>query len=108
MSVHDETISKRDYARLCELIYAQAGIHLGSERKTMLEVRIKRRLRVLDLRSYSEYCDYLFGHEGLKNEISHLIDVVTTNKTDFFRESGHFDYLVETALPELMGSSYGR
>jgi len=88
MSVHDETISGRDYARLCELIYAQAGIALGKERKTMLEVRIKRRLKVLELHSYSEYCDYLFGHEGLKDEIVHLIDVVTTNKTDFFRESG--------------------
>ena len=108
MSVHDETISGRDYARLCELIYAQAGIALGKERKTMLEVRIKRRLKVLELHSYSEYCDYLFGHEGLKDEIVHLIDVVTTNKTDFFRESGHFDFLVEKALPELTERISGR
>ena len=105
MSVHDETISAKDYARLCDLIYGEAGIHLGRERKTMLEVRIKRRLKALDLGSYGEYCDYLFGQEGMRNEISHLIDVVTTNKTDFFRESGHFDYLVEKALPELMGSN---
>jgi len=83
------------------LIYAQAGIHLGTERKTMLEVRIKRRLKVLNLHSYSEYCDYLFGHEGLKEEIVHLIDVVTTNKTDFFREPGHFEFLVKKMLPEL-------
>jgi chemotaxis protein methyltransferase CheR len=40
------------------------------------------------LHSYSEYCDYLFGREGLKEELVHLIDVVTTNKTDFFREPG--------------------
>lgn len=74
----------------------------------MLEVRIRRRLKVLDLPSYSEYCDYLFGQEGLKQEIVHLIDVVTTNKTDFFRESGHFDFLVERALPELAESTCGR
>lgn len=108
MSVQDESISGRDYARLCELIYSEAGIHLGAERKTMLEVRIRRRLKVLDLPSYSEYCDYLFGQEGLKQEIVHLIDVVTTNKTDFFRESGHFDFLVERALPELAESTCGR
>jgi chemotaxis protein methyltransferase CheR len=101
MSVLDESISGRDYARLCELIYAEAGIHLGTERKTMLEVRIKRRLKILGLQSYSEYCDYLFGHEGLKDEITHLIDVVTTNKTDFFREPKHFNYLAGHALPEL-------
>lgn len=108
MSTHDESISGKDYARLRELIYAEAGIHLGTERKTMLEVRIKRRLKDLGLASYDQYCDYLFGHNGLKNEIVNLIDVVTTNKTDFFRESGHFDYLVEKALPELTERNTGR
>jgi chemotaxis protein methyltransferase CheR len=108
MGTHEESISGRDYARLRELIYAEAGIALGAERKTMLEVRIKRRLKILDLHSYSEYCDYLFGHEGLKEEIVHLIDVVTTNKTDFFREPAHFDFLVEKALPGLTESTSGR
>jgi len=74
----------------------------------MLEVRIKRRLKTLNLNSYRDYCDYLFGHEGLKDEIVHLIDVVTTNKTDFFRESAHFDFLVDKALPELAERIAGR
>jgi chemotaxis protein methyltransferase CheR len=108
MIVHDESISERDYARLCKLIYAEAGIALGTEKKTMIEGRIKRRLKTLSLRSYSEYCDYLFGDTGLKDEIVHLIDVVTTNKTDFFREPGHFDYLLEKALPELTERLAGR
>ena len=102
MSAHDESISAKDYARLCDLIYAEAGIHLGQEKKTMLEARVKRRLKILNLAIYGLYCDYLFGHNGLKDEISHLIDVVTTNKTDFFREPKHFDYLTSKALPDLM------
>ena len=101
MSVRDECISKGDYARLCNLIYQEAGIHLGADKKTMLEVRIKRRLKDLELTSYGDYCDYLFGRQGLKEEIVNLIDVVTTNKTDFFREPGHFNFLVEKMLPEL-------
>jgi chemotaxis protein methyltransferase CheR len=104
MSAHDESISARDYERLCKLIYAEAGIALGPERKTMLEGRIKRRLKALNLHSYSEYCDRLFEQagfrDGMMDEVVHLIDVVTTNKTDFFRESGHFDFLAEKALPE--------
>ena len=107
MNTRDESISSRDYTRLCDLIYQEAGIHLGTEKKIMLEVRIKRRLRSLDLSTYGEYCDYLFGHEGLKEEIVHLIDVVTTNKTDFYREPKHFDYLVEKTLPELAESNGG-
>jgi chemotaxis protein methyltransferase CheR len=107
MSARDESISNRDYARLCDLIYEQAGIHLGSGKQTMLEARIKRRLKALDLSSYSDYCDYLFGHQGLREEITHLIDVVTTNKTDFFREPRHFSFLVEKALPELTSMNGG-
>jgi chemotaxis protein methyltransferase CheR len=107
MSTHDEYISTRDFTRLCNLIYEKAGIRLGSEKKTMLEVRIKRRLKALDLSSYDEYCTYLFGREGLKDELVPLIDVVTTNKTDFFREPGHFNFLVEKALPELTARERG-
>ena len=105
MSVHEEYLSTRDFGRLCDLIYDKAGIRLGSEKKTMLEVRIKRRLKALGLSSYTEYCDFLFGHQGLKEELVPLIDVVTTNKTDFFREPAHFNFLVEKALPELTASN---
>jgi chemotaxis protein methyltransferase CheR len=107
MRAHDENLSSRDYARLCEFIYAKAGIRLGADKKTMLEVRIKKRLRALDLDSYDKYCDYLFGLQGLKEELVPLIDVVTTNKTDFFREPKHFDFLVERALPELTSQDGG-
>jgi chemotaxis protein methyltransferase CheR len=107
MSTHDESISTRDFARLCNLIYEKAGIRLGFEKKTMLEVRIKRRLKALDLSSYDQYCNYLFGRDGLKEELVPLIDVVTTNKTDFFREPGHFNFLVEKALPELTAREGG-
>jgi chemotaxis protein methyltransferase CheR len=102
MSGNDEGISKTDFARLRELIYVQSGINLSPDKKTMLELRIKRRLRSLELNSFGEYCEYLFGHQGQREELVHLIDVVTTNKTDFFREPGHFDYLVQKALPNLI------
>jgi chemotaxis protein methyltransferase CheR len=108
MSARDECISSRDFARLRKLIYAEAGIHLGPGKQTMLEVRIKRRLKALRLSSYAQYCDYLFDSKGMKEELVHFIDVVTTNKTDFFREPGHFDFLVSKALPELMPDNEGR
>jgi chemotaxis protein methyltransferase CheR len=102
MSSRDETISNADFGRLRTLIYAQSGINLNADKKAMLELRIKRRLKSLELTSFSDYCEYLFGHQGQKEEIVHFLDVVTTNKTDFFREPDHFDYLVQKALPELI------
>jgi chemotaxis protein methyltransferase CheR len=102
MSSREETISNSDFGRLRSFIYAQSGINLNMDKRTMLELRIKRRLKSLNLASFSEYCEYLFGHQGQKEEIVHFLDVVTTNKTDFFREPDHFDFLTNKALPELV------
>ncbi|MBE0602275.1 MAG: protein-glutamate O-methyltransferase [Deltaproteobacteria bacterium] len=94
-------ISEKDFRRLSEFIYDQCGIKLPPSKKTMLQARLQRRLRTLSLRSYGEYCDYLFTTEGMQEELTLMIDLVTTNKTDFFREPAHFDYLVENCLPGL-------
>jgi chemotaxis protein methyltransferase CheR len=101
MTSREDGISKPDFARLCSLIYAQSGITLSPDKKTMLELRIRRRLKSLELESFADYCRYLFGAKGQKEEIIHLLDVVTTNKTDFYREPAHFDFLVQKALPDL-------
>jgi chemotaxis protein methyltransferase CheR len=102
MSSREETLSNSDFARLRSFIYAESGINLNAEKQTMLELRIKRRLRALSLTSFSAYCDLLFDQQGQKEEIVHFLDVVTTNKTDFFREPDHFEYLVQKALPEII------
>jgi len=105
MTCPADSLSTRDLNRLCQLIYEQSGIRLSADKKLMLEGRLKRRMGKLNLASYKAYCEYLFdgGHDS--DEIVYLIDVVTTNKTDFFREKAHFDFLVERALPELTAQS---
>jgi chemotaxis protein methyltransferase CheR len=103
VSTRNEGLCNADFERLRALIYTESGINLSVDKKTMLEIRLKRRLKSLDLPSLSEYCERVFGPDGIENELIHLIDVVTTNKTDFFREAGHFDYLIAKALPDLAG-----
>jgi chemotaxis protein methyltransferase CheR len=103
----NEELSSLDFDRLRALVYDESGINLSADKKTMMEIRLKRRLRSLDIPSYQEYCKRLFQPEGKAAELVHLIDVITTNKTDFFREPDHFEYLVEKALPEL-ASRLGR
>jgi chemotaxis protein methyltransferase CheR len=97
----EEGLSTRDFARLRELIYTETGICLSPEKKTMVEVRLKRRLRTLNMETYAQYCDFVFGRKGMKEELIFLINVITTNKTDFFREPLHFEFLAQKALPEL-------
>jgi chemotaxis protein methyltransferase CheR len=95
------TLSNKDFCRLKEFIYKECGINIIDSKKTMLEARLQKRLRKLDLTSFSKYCDYLFSPHGEKEELTDMINQVTTNKTDFFREPAHFDYLRYKVLPEL-------
>lgn len=95
-------LSAKDFLRLSSLIYRECGIKMPEAKKTMLEARLHKRLNLLNFKSFGEYCDYLFSNQGMEREFTHMIDLVTTNKTDFFREPDHFDYLYQTALPELL------
>lgn len=67
----------------------------------MLQSRLQRRLRVLGLNTLEEYHGYLFNSPSGEEERAHFINAITTNKTDFFREPQHFEFLVESALPSL-------
>jgi chemotaxis protein methyltransferase CheR len=69
-------------------------------KKTMLVARLQKRLRSLDMKSFGDYIDYLFAPDGIKDELVRMIDLITTNKTDFFREPDHFDFLLQRVLPE--------
>ena len=101
-STFKTALSDRDFQRLSGFIHTECGIKMPASKKIMLESRLQKRLRSLGIKSFSQYCDYLFSQAGMENEFIHMIDVVTTNKTDFYREPRHFDYLVQDALPELM------
>jgi chemotaxis protein methyltransferase CheR len=95
-------LSEKDFMRLSRFIHSECGIKMPMPKKVMLEARLKKRLRALGFESYEEYCDLLFSPAGMQQERVFMINVVTTNKTDFFREPRHFEFLVQTALPELM------
>jgi len=99
-----DILSGRDFRRLAAFIENTCGIRMPPAKKVMLEGRLRRRVRALGMRSLSDYCRWLFDHDRLKEETVLLIDVVTTNKTDFFREPAHFDHLIRHTLPELLAS----
>ncbi|HOD79405.1 MAG: chemotaxis protein CheR, partial [Burkholderiales bacterium] len=95
-------LSHSDFNRLKDLIYEKCGILMNKGKKTMVEGRLQKRLKRLEMKAFSDYCDYLFSKEGMERELVKMINEITTNKTDFFRESAHFDYLVNYAVPEMM------
>jgi chemotaxis protein methyltransferase CheR len=103
----ETVMSEKDFNRLSEFIERELGIKMPPAKKVLLESRLQKRLRALKLSTFSNYCDYLFTPKGMEDELVHMIDLVTTNKTDFFRESHHFDFLVNTAVPDLIRQSGG-
>jgi chemotaxis protein methyltransferase CheR len=94
-----DPMSLRDFRRLGDFIQQHFGIRMPDSKKTMLEARLQKRLRSLGLSGYSQYMEVLFSGKGNVEEIPHLLNVVTTNTTHFFREPRHFDFLSNTFLP---------
>jgi len=92
------TLDRRRFDRLSELITRELGIRMPPTKLTMLQSRLQRRMRELQITSLDDYESYLFGAGSGSGELIHFFDIVTTNKTDFFREPLHFDHLVKKAL----------
>jgi len=101
-----EPLKTSEFNRLSTEIYKLCGIQLPISKQALVEGRLRRRIKVLGIKSFEEYLKYLFSASGKEKELVHFIDVVTTNKTDFFRENAHFEFLVNTVLMELDDSSY--
>ena len=93
-------LSDTDFMDFSKFIYSKYGIKMPSIKKIMLQGRLLKRIRELKMSSFSEYKEYFFSQEGQQREILQFLNVVTTNKTDFFREPIHFNYLNEVVLPE--------
>lgn len=95
-------LSKDDFKVFSDYIYTEFGIKMPDIKRVMLQGRLLKRIRELKMNSYSEYKKYFFSEEGQKNELYNFLSVVTTNKTDFFREPVHFDFLSKEILPQYM------
>ena len=94
------SITAEEFQRFRTLIYDESGISLGEQKKSLLASRLSKRLRDLDLATFSEYYAAV-TQDPTSEEFTRLLDLISTNKTDFFREPKHFDFLREQILPEL-------
>lgn len=97
------SMSDKEFKRLSDFIHAEVGIKLPLSKKVMVEARLQKRLRMLGKAGYRDYFEFLFSAEGLDEELVHLIDVITTNTTEFFREPRHFEIMTEQTLPMWRG-----
>ncbi|MGO4410726.1 MULTISPECIES: CheR family methyltransferase [unclassified Brevundimonas] len=89
-----------DFRHIAETLHAHAGIALSEGKAALVYSRLAKRLRVLGLRSFRDYCALIEGVEGV-DERQAMTAALTTNVTRFYREPHHFDHLRDQVMPEL-------
>ncbi|HOK03085.1 MAG TPA: protein-glutamate O-methyltransferase [Spirochaetota bacterium] len=97
--LNNYTLSDSDFNKLREIVYKEAGIKLSDVKKVLVQSRLLKRLRELKIVSFSDYYDYLIAN--YETEKINFINLITTNKTDFFREKDHFEFMKDVILPDI-------
>jgi len=95
--LHSKTITEKEFLCFQELIYKTSGIWLSQTKTALLVGRLSKRLRLLQLNSFSEYYGVV---KQDPEELTRMLDAVSTNETRFFREPGQFEFLEKRILPQ--------
>lgn len=91
----------KDFRFLVKLVHERTGIVLGDHKRDMVYGRLARRLRKINIMRFDDYCALLNGSEGV-DEMSHLVNAITTNLTSFFREQHHFEHLDQEVIKPIV------
>jgi chemotaxis protein methyltransferase CheR len=97
-------MTRKQFESICSLVRDQSGIKLASGKEELVKARVAKRLRSLSMTSLSDYLAYLRNGGG-SEELSNLLDAISTNVTSFFREPDHFSYLRNTVLPNIVSGA---
>ena len=99
----------REFKTFRELIHRKTGIWLRDGKQAMLAGRLSKRLRHHGMNDFATYAAYVETVQDGGKELAEIINCVTTNKTSFFREKHHFDFLAQKLVPDLIaGAALGR
>lgn len=91
-----EDLDSSSLKKLLEMVHKFTGISMEMHKKTLLQGRLRPRMRHLGFSSYNQYVEYLTNHQS---EIQEFINSVTTNETTFFRTQRVWEYFTEEFLP---------
>ena len=99
--MRDLVLKESEFREFSRYVYETSGINLHGGKKALLKARLGKVLRQKNLGSFREYYDQVVSDES-GQELTVLLNSISTNLTYFFREQQHFDFLNKTALPEFM------
>ena len=99
-------ISDELFLKLGNLITERFGIKMPPDKKIMFQSRMQRRLLELEINSFDEYAKMILNANIDSPELSVLADYISTNKTDFFRENDHFEFITDQIIPEFLNAKF--
>lgn len=96
-----QKLTNKQFKLLSKFIQENYGIKMPEQKQIMLQSRLQKRLKALNIKTFDEYLEYVFNPSS-GDEIINMIDVVSTNKTEFYRENDHFEILRNEIFPKLI------
>lgn len=100
---YNQKLEEAEFRRIQDFMLKNLGVKLAPIKIVMVNSRLIKRLRATGIDSFSDYLDYALSEKGKQSrELEYMIDELTTHKTDFFRESDHFEFMNRRALPEFV------
>ncbi len=91
-------ITDKEFNTIRSLVYSNFGINLTEQKKSLVVGRLQKLLKQMNFTSFQQYCDYL---QKTPSALSELVNRISTNHTFFFREKEHFDFFIESVLPDI-------
>jgi len=95
-----EELNTAQFNKIVDLVHRLCGIKLQEGKEMLVQARLTKRLRELGLGKFEDYLEHVECDRS-GGELSLMLDLLTTNKTSFFREMRHFEYLRRQVLPRL-------
>lgn len=100
-----EELDHYSLKKILSLIHSCTGISMGENKKTMIQGRLRPRMRDLGFSSFGQYLDYIKSNQ---EEIQGFIDLLTTNETYFFRTPRVWDFFCKEYLPQWVDKNPGK
>lgn len=97
-------LTARHFEEIAAFVYKTAGIRLLQGKEELVKSRLSHRLRALGLDNFDQYLA-LVKNDPSGRELTNFLDVLTTNKTSFFREARHFDFVRDNIIPQLRNNN---
>ncbi|MEP2474732.1 protein-glutamate O-methyltransferase CheR [Roseobacter sp.] len=100
-NIKDKHIDPASFKAIAQLAYRECGLQLAAEKMSMIQSRLRHRLRALDIADFEKYSSFVCSEQG-RDERRHMISALTTNVSHFFRENHHFEVLRSTLTNDLI------